>query len=133
MEVFLEHTGMPVRHFLGLICTSLSLSHPPYATCEQQCLDNARIFLSSFKVYLKNGGKPDIKTGDFDLSYDLPDLKSCSVPEGTIMNSEILHNHNSGKTIHVELKNCSRDPYTVFVSNQDLNNTGKHCFGKSFL
>ncbi|XP_028416899.1 polycystic kidney disease protein 1-like 2 [Dendronephthya gigantea] len=80
------------------------------------------------KVYLKSGGKPDIKSGDFDLSYHLPDLKSCSVPEGTIMNSEILHNHNFGQAILVDLKNCSRDPYTVFVSNQDLNDTGKHCF-----
>ena len=63
--------------------------------------------------------------------YELPDLTSCTVKDGTIFKSKVLFYQDKEEPIYVDLKNCSRDPYTVFVSNQDLNVTGKHCFGKS--
>jgi hypothetical protein len=79
----------------------------------------------NLKVYLKTGGKPDVRTGDFDLLYDLPDFSSCEVEVG---------DHNTtqaNETIVVDpFRHCALHPYSVFVSNVDFNETGLHCFGK---
>jgi hypothetical protein len=77
-------------------------------------------------VYLKTGGKPDVETGDFDLQYDLPDFSNCDLE---------VDEHNTtqeNETIVIDpFNHCARHPYSVFVSNLDFNQTGKHCFGKS--
>ena len=79
----------------------------------------------NLKVYLKTGGKPDVRTGDFDLQYDLPDFSSCEVE---------VDDHNTTQandTIIVDpFRHCALHPYSVFVSNVDFNETGLHCFGK---
>ncbi len=47
----------------------------------------------------------------------------------TIFNSQ-LHHPDAAEPVYVDLRNCSREPYTVFISNQDFNGTGEYCFGK---
>ena len=78
-------------------------------------------------VYIKKGQKPDITIGDFDHLYELPDLSSCKV------NNDIPSHHSLGDeedVVYINPSNCSRDPYTVFVPNTDLNGTGEYCFGE---
>lgn len=75
-----------------------------------------------------------MKTGDFDLFYELPDLSSCKMENNANFTSPTFleHLNDSDKPIYIDLRNCSRNPYTLFLSNQDLNGTGEHCFGKFF-
>ena len=84
-------------------------------------------FGKQFHVYLKKGGKPDIMKRDFDVSYDLPNLASCLVGNESLSNSSADHVNIS---IHLDLRNCKRNPYAIFVSNVNLNGTGRHWFGK---
>ena len=78
----------------------------------------------NLKVYLKTGGKPDVRKGDFNLQYDLPDFSSCEVNE---------HNTTTeNETIVIDpFNHCAIHPYSLFVSNIDFNTTGEHCFGES--
>lgn len=77
------------------------------------------------KVYLKTGGKPDVRSGDYNLQYDLPDFSSCDV------GVDEQNTTNENDTIVVDpYKHCAIYPYSVFVSNVDFNKTGEHCFGK---
>ena len=82
-----------------------------------------------FTVYLKKGRKPDVKNGDYDFSFQLPELSSCKMDDKNISQS-----HEAGRgeeqPVVIELRHCSRHPYTVFLSNTDLNGTGKYCFGE---
>ncbi len=84
-----------------------------------------------FHVYLKKESKPDVMKRDYDLSYELPDLSSCLAGNESVSNSSV-HSSESGvnEPIYVDLRNCTRDPYTVFVSNVDLHGTGRYWFGK---
>ena len=82
------------------------------------------------KVYLKTGGKPDLDTGDFNLTFELPDLSSCTLEE-TISGLEVNQSTEYNETIMVDpFKQCLAHPYTVFISNVDFNKTGEHCFGE---
>ena len=87
-----------------------------------------------FKVYMKKGGKPDIKNGDFEFSFDLPNFNGCSVNSEEVFNSPAQFNesqNNVSQLIHIDpYKNCLKHPYTVFLSNTDFNGTGQYCFGK---
>jgi hypothetical protein len=84
-----------------------------------------------FKVYLKKGGKPSVKDGDFMHFYELPDLSNCAVNNEDVFNSEFNESEEiSNDHVQIESKNCLKDPYTVFVSNADFNGTGEYCFGK---
>ena len=73
-------------------------------------------------MYLKKGGKPDVKTGDYEFSYQLPDFSRC--------NLENVSESDPVEPVHVDIGECSTHPYTVFVSNLDFNATGEYCFGK---
>ena len=80
----------------------------------------------NLKVYLKTGAKPDVRSGDYDLQYDLPDFSSCDVVDADEQNAT-----NKNDTIVLDpYKHCAIHPYSVFVSNVDFNETGEHCFGK---
>ena len=83
-------------------------------------------------VYLKKGGKPDINVGDFEHSYELPDLTSCLVNDDVVYSSQdsFVDANNHDDVIFIHPSNCTRDPYTVFVSNTQLNGTGEYCFGE---
>lgn len=84
-----------------------------------------------FKIYLKRGGRPKVKDGDFTHFYEVPDLSNCTVNNEDVFNSQF--NESEGKSsehVQIESKNCLKDPYTVFVSNVDFNGTGEYCFGK---
>ena len=84
-----------------------------------------------FRVYLKKGSKPDIMKRDFELQYELPDLSSCLAGNESVFNSSVDQSESDeNKTIYVDLRNCTRDPYTVFVSNVDMNGAGRYWFGK---
>ena len=84
-----------------------------------------------FSVYLKKGSKPDIAKNDFQLSFELPDLNSCISVNESVSNSSNDQSVSAGNTtFHVDLRNCTRDPYTIFVSNTDLNGTGRFWFGR---
>ncbi|XP_028402707.1 polycystic kidney disease protein 1-like 2 isoform X2 [Dendronephthya gigantea] len=77
----------------------------------------------SLKVYLKTGGKPDVRAGDFNLQYDLPDFKSCDVDVDKRNASE------DNETVFIDpFIHCTRHPYSLFISNVDFNETGEHCF-----
>ena len=78
----------------------------------------------SLKVYLKTGGKPNVRTGDFNLQYNLPDFKSCDLDMDGHNTSE-----DSGTVVIDPFSHCTRHPYSLFISNVDFNETGKHCFG----
>ena len=85
-----------------------------------------------FKVYLKKGGKPNVKDGDFMHFYELPDISNCTVNNENVFNSQFNESEeNSTDHLEIESKSCLKDPYTIFVSNTDFNGTGKYCFGKS--
>ena len=85
-----------------------------------------------FRVYLKKETKPDIMKRDFDQSYELPDLDSCFAGNESLFNSSADQSESDVNTsIHLDLRNCKRDPYTVFVSNVDLNGPGRYWFGRS--
>ena len=84
-----------------------------------------------FKVYLKRGGKPNVKDGDFTHFYEVPDLSNCTVNNEDVFNSRFNASEgNSSDHVNIESKNCLKDPYTVFVSNVDFNGTGEYCFGR---
>lgn len=84
-----------------------------------------------FRVYVKKGKKPDISKRDFDLSYELPNLASCLAGNESLSNSSADQlGSDVNISIHVDLRNCKRDPYTVFVSNVDMNGTGRYWFGR---
>ena len=86
------------------------------------------------KVYLKKGGKPDVKNGDYEFSFELPDLSGCTVNNDNISNSRGHSDWSQldeSESVHIEpYKNCLRHPYTAFLSNTDFNGTGEYCFGK---
>ena len=86
-----------------------------------------------FRVYLKKGTKPDMtKKKDFDLLFELPDLASCLAGNESLFNSSADQSESDVNiSTPVNLQNCKRDPYTVFVSNVDLNGTGRYWFGRS--
>ena len=77
-------------------------------------------------MYLKKGGKPDVKTKDYELSYQLPDFSSCNLENATVVDSQ----HHRAEPIRVNVSECSTHPYTVFVSNLDFRGTREYCFGK---
>ena len=79
-------------------------------------------------MYLKKGGKPDPKSGDYELLYKLPDLSTCKIGNDTVYVSDAQS--DDAETIHIDPSNCTKDPYTVFVSNRDFNGYGEYCFGK---
>lgn len=87
-----------------------------------------------FNVFVKKGGKPDVKNGDFDISFKLPDLSGCMVDNENVFNSQTQFNQSEPEDIepiHIDpYKNCLRHPYTVFLSNTDLHGIGEYCFGK---
>lgn len=83
-----------------------------------------------FVVYLKKGERPDIAKRDFEHAYELPDLSSCLVTNGSVNSSAHQSDSNVDKPVYVDLRNCTRDPYTVFVSNVDLHGTGRFWFGR---
>ena len=81
-----------------------------------------------YQVFLKKGSKPDAKTGDYDFSYKLPDFSTCKVGNDSVYVSQSQSGFD--EAIHIDPSNCTKDPYTVFVSNLDFNGTGEYCFGK---
>ena len=82
-----------------------------------------------FQVYLKKETKPDIMKKDYDLSYELPDLSSCF--SGNASNSSAAQSESyKYEAVYVDLRNCTRNPYTVFVSNVDIRGAGRYWFGK---
>lgn len=70
-----------------------------------------------------------MKTGDYEFVYSLPDLNSCKLGNDSVHNSDSNSIHD-GEALHLDMNECSRDPYSVFVSNFDFNGTGEYCFGK---
>ena len=83
-----------------------------------------------FFVYLKKGSKPDIPKRDFQLSFQLPDLSSCLGKNKSVSNTSGDESESAANaTIYVDLRNCTRDPYSVFVSNVDLHGAGRFWFG----
>jgi hypothetical protein len=84
-----------------------------------------RMFFFS-QVFLKKGGKPSIRTGDYEFSYQLPDFSRCNLGNVTLNDSQ----SDRAEPVHVNVSECSTHPYTVFVSNLDFNGTGEYCFGK---
>ena len=84
-----------------------------------------------FQVYLKKETKPDIMKKDYDLSFELPDLSSCLSGNENVSNSSAAQSETGvNKTLYVDLRNCTRNPYTVFVSNVDIRGAGRYWFGK---
>ena len=79
-------------------------------------------------MYLKKGGRPVAENGDYNYSYELPDFSTCKVGNDSIYTSESKTGY--GEAVHIDPKNCLKDPYTVFVSNVDFNGTGEYCFRK---
>ena len=82
-----------------------------------------------FKVYLKKGRRPNLRNGDYDFMFQLPDLSSCKVGDKNLSQA-YEEGHGEDQAIVIEPKNCSRHLYTVFLSNTDLNGTGQFCFGE---
>ena len=80
-------------------------------------------------MYLKKGGKPDVKTGDYEFSYQLPDFSRCNLGAVNVNDSQT----DDEEPVHIDMNECSTHPYTVFVSNLDFNGTGKYCFGNTFM
>ena len=81
-----------------------------------------------YQVYMKKGGKPNPNTEDYDFSYKLPDFSTCKVGNDTVRVSD-SQSHDA-ETLHIDPKNCEKDPYTAFVSNLDFNGHGEYCFGE---
>jgi hypothetical protein len=81
-----------------------------------------------YQVFLKKGGKPDAKTGDYEFAYKLPDVSTCKVGNDSVHTSQSQSGFD--ETVHIDPSKCAKDPYTVFVSNVDFNGTGEYCFGK---
>lgn len=77
---------------------------------------------------MKKGGKPDPKTRNYDFSYKLPDFSTCKIGNDNIHVSD--SQSDDAETLHIDPKNCAKDPYTVFVSNLDFNGHGEYCFGE---
>ena len=82
-----------------------------------------------FAVYMKKGGKPDIKRKHFDHSFELPDLSSCKINDESVLNTDIS-DEDSHDVVYIHPSNCSRQPYNLFVPTTHLNGTGEFCFGE---
>ena len=82
-----------------------------------------------FMVYLKKESKPEVHKGDYELSFELPDLSSCLTGNNSALNSSNQSSANEENLVYVDLGNCTRDAYSVFVSNVDLHGTGRYWFG----
>ncbi|XP_028413717.1 uncharacterized protein LOC114536572 [Dendronephthya gigantea] len=80
----------------------------------------------TYNVFLKKGGKPDIKAGDYEFVYKLPDFSTCKVGNDSVFTSQ--SQSGNAEPVHIDPSKCAKDPYTVFVSNFDFNGTGEYCF-----
>ncbi|XP_028399329.1 LOW QUALITY PROTEIN: polycystic kidney disease protein 1-like 2 [Dendronephthya gigantea] len=80
----------------------------------------------SYNVFMKKGGKPDVKAGDYEFVYKLPDFSTCKVGNDSVYASQ--SQSGNAKPVHIDPTKCAKDLYTVFVSNLDFNGTGEYCF-----